>query len=193
MQIEMFDIKMITINLENPAIKEFIIDELWGNNSKWASSFQNIDNKEVDSNSHLSEVKPGEVFTNYNIEKTLHEREKCTKLDEYQRNFLITKVIEKGADVRCISSEFRISKNVLYNLRKKIKYNDKMIVNTSKDNTKFVDINKLVEIIDQIVIKSTTPITSRDIKEQPQNLYEIHAPIHKIHCILKESLNYSYK
>ena len=68
-----------------------------------------------------------------------------------------------------------------------------MRVNTSKDNTKFVDKNKLVEIIDQIVIKSTTPITARDIKEQLQNLYEIHAIIHKIHCISKGSLNYSYK
>ena len=61
-----------------------------------------------------------------------------------------------------------------------------------KDNTKFVDKNKLEHLIDQIMKKSTIPLKASNIKEQFKDLYDIRTPIHKVYCILKLSLHDSY-
>ena len=68
-----------------------------------------------------------------------------------------------------------------------------MNIDLSKDNTKLVDSERLEELIDESVKKSITPIKVSEIKQQLQNQYDIRAPAHKILCILKRNLNYSYK
>ena len=96
-------------------------------------------------------------------------------------------------DISTLSAKFKIRKGALCNIKNKRRYCRKISKNLLKDNTKLVGIDKLVDSIDKIVIESTIPIKSRDIKDQLRIRVGIHAPTHKILWILKQDLRCSYK
>ena len=79
----MFDIRILIDNLENQAIKQLVINELWSNREKKRELPQNNDHAEDTYNSYHHQIKIDEVVSEYNIKKNLHYRNKNSKLDEY--------------------------------------------------------------------------------------------------------------
>ena len=193
LKIEMFDISKITTNATIEAVRRFVHIELtrdWSNKRESINSHDSI--KEIMKDSKTT-VEDEEIIKGYDIEKGLYFRSKHSRLDNYQRKFLEERIRNERDDISRISVAFKVSKGVQYNLRNKRRYSSATNIDLSKDNTKLVDSERLEELIDESVKKSTIPIKVSDIKQQLQNQYDIRAPAHKISRILKRNLNYSYK
>ena len=191
--IEMFDVRKSTAKLDNGAMRRLVNRELVRVSNNDAEFIENHDRIEDDLKDFSIPDHPQEIITGYDIAKSLHFRNKHSRLDDYQRSFLDKRIHSKNADISWVSAAFRVSKGVLYNLRKKRKYSCANNINLLKDNTKFIDKDRLDELIEEIVEESTTPMKISDIRQQLQNQYDIIAPPHKISHILKKNLNYSYK
>ena len=191
--VDSFDINSMIRNLDSSAVRKLILAEL-GNNSikEWPSADENVYEKENSSNiDELNQTQ--EAIAGHNIERSLYFRHKSCKLDGCQRVFLENKISMEDEDISTLSAKFKISKGALYNIKNKRRYCSKISDNPLKDNTKLVGIDKLIDSIDKIVMESTIPIKSRDIKDQLRTRYGIHAPTHKILWILKQDLRCSYK
>ena len=80
----------------------------------------------------------GENIAGYDVEKSLYLRGKHSRLDNYQRKFLDEVINNKKEGISHISLAFRVSKGVLYNLRKKSNYSNASNLDLLKENTKLI-------------------------------------------------------
>ena len=193
LQMDMFDIRKMTNTLDFGDIKRLINNELmncWNSERKDFADYSYI---EADLQGSRTPSPAQEIVTGYNVEKSLYFRSKHSRLDNYQRDFLCKQIQDKNADISQISGVFRVSKGVLYNLKKMKKYSSSSNVNLLKDNTKLIEKDRLDSLIDHIVRRSTIPVKINDIWQQLQREHNIRAPIHKVSSILKWDLNCSYK
>ena len=193
MRIEMFDIRKITNGLDIKIIRELINHELTNRRSSEIKPPIDYENIEADLQDAVELHQDGGIITEYNVEKSLYFRNKHSRFDNYQRNFLFNMIQNKDSDISEVSRTLRISKRVLYNLGKMRKYSPLSNINLLNDNTKLVEKRRLGSLIYGIVRKSTVPIKVNDIWQQLQNDYSVRAPNHIVLNILKRDLNCSYK
>ena len=191
--VDLFDINRITKNLDIHAISQQIIEELGVSLTK-ERQFHNEPVYEKENSTNIDEFNHNQAaLAGCNIERSLYFRNKDYKLADCQRIFIENKISWGHEDIKTLSTRLSISKSVLYNIKNKRRYCKKISDNLLTDNTKLFEVDELTYLIDKIVMESTIPIKSRDIKDQLQTLYGIHAPIHKILWILKKDLRWSYK
>ena len=162
-QIDVFYIRKMTNTLDYGAIKKLICYELMNSSNRERKEFDDYDCIKAGLLGSTSPSPTKEIIKGYNVEKSLYFRNKHSRLDNFQRDFLCNKIQNENADISQISRAFRVNKGVLYNLKKMKKYSLSSNINLLKDNTKLIERYWLDSLINSIVRRSTIPIKVNDI------------------------------